>query len=542
MYNPEKSLHVTTRLAFEFIPSGECFPSARVNAYKFFNVNWDSATDNILFAVEIVLYSYVLMFLCVLVVDIMRWGFIGWMIKNDVIPEAVPEKSNDSNAPAQDNAGQGLFEALDAVNLLLLFALFIYRTLFMFNPSVNEYNLWHAKVNFYNHTPIALYLDLQVSIWGFNCLIAILKIFKYLQIIEQLNQLWRTVSLASKDLVYFLCIFFTVMLSFVFTGMVWFGFGSRSWYNFSAAFASLFQLMLGQFDYKSIRNVNAMPAFFFFSLFIMLVYLILLNMFLAIINNAYGNIMDGKMRDDVTEHSLKDKGTSRSFLALAKRQLNIWWSSLLVMDFSSSIKEGNQDFDDEEEELDSSDEEALMAADRADQEAAKDAAGDPFSGGMVTTNAWYAVNPDLDPTKSLANGEDVDLDLLNQFKAEADYHAGPTGQVAAEPSDEQLQMEHAEAEREKEEADRLDLQLKLDMLQEQCVLYMELDRQLAPPWLADRFRKLEQDAEDKGIIDIKNKAASQAELIEMTGNRSATTSRLFSLLSSNERMPEYAAY
>ena len=34
MYNPEKSLHVTTRLAFEFIPSGECFPSARVNAYK----------------------------------------------------------------------------------------------------------------------------------------------------------------------------------------------------------------------------------------------------------------------------------------------------------------------------------------------------------------------------------------------------------------------------------------------------------------------------------------------------------------------------
>lgn len=78
------------------------------------------------------------------------------------------------------------------------------------------------------------------------------------------------------------------------------------------------------------------------------------------------------------------------------------------------------------------------------------------------------------------------------------------------------------------------------MLQEQCVLYMDVDTQLIPAWLAHKFRKLEGDARKAGCEDVMNKAISQATLIEMTENRAATTSRLFALFNPNEVMPHNA--
>lgn len=66
--------------------------------------------------------------------------------------------------------------------------------------------------------------------------------------------------------------------------------------------------MLGQFSYNEVNDLNSTPAFVFFTTFIMIVYLILLNMFLAIINNAYARVMVDAMKDKVMEHQLQDKG------------------------------------------------------------------------------------------------------------------------------------------------------------------------------------------------------------------------------------------
>lgn len=71
-----------------------------------------------------------------------------------------------------------------------------------------------------------MYLDDMISFWGINTLIAIFKLFKYLQIQSDLNQLVRTIAYACEDLFYFLVVFVVVMVCFDLTGVVWFGWGS----------------------------------------------------------------------------------------------------------------------------------------------------------------------------------------------------------------------------------------------------------------------------------------------------------------------------
>lgn len=155
----------------------------------------------------------------------------------------------------------------------------------------------------------------------------------------------------------------------------------------------------------------------------------------------------------------------------------------------------------------------------------------------MTSSQWYNVHHELEPTTMHMDADWADQAMLSQLKS--DDNNEKASSVVVEPTIEQQK----EAERDRREEAERELRKQLDqrftMLQEQCVLYMELDRQLSPAWLGDRFRALETDAKAAGFVDIKNKAAAQAHLIEMTGNRSATSSRLFTLLAPNETVSEY---
>ncbi|KAG6576456.1 ryanodine-inositol 1,4,5-triphosphate receptor Ca2 channel (RIR-CaC) family protein [Phytophthora cinnamomi] len=118
-------------------------------------------------------------------------------------------------------------------------------------------------------------------------LVSVAIVFKYLRLNSRLNLLWRTLRFAAKDLLAFVIIFFTIFFGFAVMGFLTFGTAVQQYHSLSVSLTSCFQMLLGAFDYEEIYVANpTMAAIFFFS-FMISIYLICVNMFIAIMSEYY---------------------------------------------------------------------------------------------------------------------------------------------------------------------------------------------------------------------------------------------------------------
>lgn len=118
-------------------------------------------------------------------------------------------------------------------------------------------------------------------------LVSVAIVFKYLRLNTRLNLLWRTLRFAAKDLVGFAVIFFTIFFGFAVMGFLTFGSYVRGYHSLSDSLTSCFQMLLGAFDYDSINVANPTMAGIFFFSFMISIYLICVNMFIAIMSEYY---------------------------------------------------------------------------------------------------------------------------------------------------------------------------------------------------------------------------------------------------------------
>lgn len=169
-------------------------------------------------------------------------------------------------------------------------------------------------------TAASCYVDIEPLAWNFSAitnfaaalaLVSVAIIFKYLRLNSRLNLLWRTLRFAAKDLLAFVVIFFTMFVGFAIMGFLTFGSSTRQYHSISVSLTSCFQMLLGAFDYNQIYNANpAMAGIFFFS-FMISIYLICVNMFIAIMSEYYSLAQnEKKTRDENKRTLLSSNGTS----------------------------------------------------------------------------------------------------------------------------------------------------------------------------------------------------------------------------------------
>jgi len=116
-----------------------------------------------------------------------------------------------------------------------------------------------------------------------NTLLSFLKVFKYLQVSNRFNLLWITLGKAMHDLVSFLIIFSLFMIGFGMVGMLIFGPDIENYSTLSATLFTLFQMLLGDFDYDAMRIAAPLVAPIYFGTYIISVFFILMNMMISII-------------------------------------------------------------------------------------------------------------------------------------------------------------------------------------------------------------------------------------------------------------------
>ena len=143
-----------------------------------------------------------------------------------------------------------------------------------------------------NMQPVMFLLEQVQNLNAVNALLLFVKVFKYLAVIPQMNLLFGTLAVAGLELVLFSILFSIVILGFAMSFYQAFGLDVHGFRSVSASLMSLFQFVLGIFDYDELWASNRILAPVFFSAFAVIVILILMNIFLAIINDSFNVVSE----------------------------------------------------------------------------------------------------------------------------------------------------------------------------------------------------------------------------------------------------------
>ncbi|XP_033734192.1 polycystic kidney disease 2-like 1 protein isoform X2 [Pecten maximus] len=135
--------------------------------------------------------------------------------------------------------------------------------------------------------------------------LAWIKIFKYISFNKTMTQLSSTLGRCAKDLAGFAVMFFIIFLAFTQLGYLLFGTQVKDFSNFQNSFFTLFRIILGDFDFHQLEAANRVLGPIFFMLFVFFVFFVLINMFLAIINDTYSEVK-GDMANQKNEFEMGD--------------------------------------------------------------------------------------------------------------------------------------------------------------------------------------------------------------------------------------------
>lgn len=116
------------------------------------------------------------------------------------------------------------------------------------------------------------------------------KIFKYISFNKTMTQLSSTLARCAKDLAGFAVMFFIIFLAFAQLGYLIFGTQVKDFSTFPDAIFTLFRIILGDFNFHELEAAHRVLGPIYFILYVFFVFFVLLNMFLAIINDTYSEV------------------------------------------------------------------------------------------------------------------------------------------------------------------------------------------------------------------------------------------------------------
>ena len=150
---------------------------------------------------------------------------------------------------------------------------------------------------------VQVYID---HVDAFNAFLSFLRIFYYLRLNTQLNLLTQTIEKAKAELMGIVFIFLIVFIGFALMAYVVFGTLLEGYRDFSTTISSLLRLLLGDFDYHELREEQRIYAPVIFAIFTIMANFLLLNMVIAVLNEAFHQVQVSKFQSTKMEVLLEN--------------------------------------------------------------------------------------------------------------------------------------------------------------------------------------------------------------------------------------------
>ncbi|KAM4590857.1 polycystin-2-like protein 1 isoform 1-T1 [Odontesthes bonariensis] len=151
-----------------------------------------------------------------------------------------------------------------------------------------------------------------------NLFFAWIKIFKYISFNKTMSQLSTTLGRCAKDIFGFAIMFFIVFFAYAQLGYLLFGTEVESFSTFVKCIFTQFRIILGDFDYDTIDRANRVLGPIYFVTYVFFVFFVLLNMFLAIINDTYSEVKEelSSQKDELQITDIIKQSYMKTFMRL----------------------------------------------------------------------------------------------------------------------------------------------------------------------------------------------------------------------------------
>ena len=178
---------------------------------------------------------------------------------------------------------------------LSFFALYM-RIIFVLTPAVMNFSPFADK-----YVEVTAPAQMYNESFAFDAIAAsfgIFKIFRYFDLQRNLLILRSSIARGVADLISFTAVLLIIIAGFSFSGLNIFGQENDEYTTFIRSFSTLFLTVLGEFDFDRLVRVDFAFGYLFFLFYQFLVFLVMVNVFLAILNDAYIAV---KMQYDAEE-------------------------------------------------------------------------------------------------------------------------------------------------------------------------------------------------------------------------------------------------
>mmetsp|Transcript_14819 Transcript_14819/g.33717 ORF Transcript_14819/g.33717 Transcript_14819/m.33717 type:complete len:943 (-) Transcript_14819:16-2844(-) len=139
---------------------------------------------------------------------------------------------------------------------------------------------------------LKMLLEVSETMAFWYTLLIVMKFFEAFSGSPRLAIMAETLTRAFVDLFHFCIVFGTIFITFALGGYVLFGQQLEEWASFDRAITTSFRALVGDFNYNAMFLVSPINATVWFWTFMLLNFLIMLNMLLAIIMEVYCEVKD----------------------------------------------------------------------------------------------------------------------------------------------------------------------------------------------------------------------------------------------------------
>mmetsp|Transcript_73381 Transcript_73381/g.215190 ORF Transcript_73381/g.215190 Transcript_73381/m.215190 type:complete len:1538 (+) Transcript_73381:116-4729(+) len=130
-------------------------------------------------------------------------------------------------------------------------------------------------------------IEAFTQVCAVNTVMVFFRLLKYLQGFPSMAIMFKTFGRAAKDLAWFILMMLVLLLGYVCLGFHLFGMRSPGFQSIGTSLVACFEMFLGTFRYRELRDSDPLAYFFFSITYIILFKYMIINMFFAIVDKHY---------------------------------------------------------------------------------------------------------------------------------------------------------------------------------------------------------------------------------------------------------------
>lgn len=229
---------------------------------------------------------------------------------------------------------------LDLAVLGMYLAAFAIRVRLLLSSSAFESTLWD-RGTYSDITARAADYQATFALDALIIFACMLRVFKYMTLSQRLLQFILVFLRAASEIVLFGILFVGVFVGFIILGHEIYGPEMEDFSDLMRSTRTLLKMMVGDFDYDAMRQVDPTWTPIFFVLYLGFVVFVMVNVFLAILNESYTAVREELTAEAIRLRKIRSMKTSRGTpwsrcLRFMRKTLSM--RRMLVVESAASVR------------------------------------------------------------------------------------------------------------------------------------------------------------------------------------------------------------